>query len=399
MSFMAGLGITSEKAAVVVEFGSRYTRVGFSGETGPRAICRTPENFCRASVDQIGEFLLWLFHIHLQISPRERRLLVVEDINEPRVFREKLVEVALKRIALPGLVFLPRPVASLTATGILSSTGIVAQLGWSGVNITGVIHGVPQIWNQQESTIGGEFLLDEFRKKVDPNKTVTEDFLEDVLSRLCFLRSRAHLLNPPETLKKQDEKTITIDVDSKNVLNVKRSAVRDTVELLVDRRAEDETISTKILDLVLESPIDNRRALAAHIILSGGLAKIKGIRRRVLEQIKEQLKEERFKKLQDLRFSIVDMPCQSNCISWLGGAIYASGESTWRTQIDLANCTLPKEETDERRLAQEIDPSRIPDWCGADLPEPKQKLSSTPSFTTIHNSPIRRMLQISKIPK
>ena len=95
-----------------------------SGETGPRAICRTPENFCRASVDQIGEFLLWLFHIHLQISPRERRLLVVEDINEPRVFREKLVEVALKRIALPGLVFLPRPVASLTATGILSSTGI-----------------------------------------------------------------------------------------------------------------------------------------------------------------------------------------------------------------------------------------------------------------------------------
>ena len=200
------------------------------------------------------------------------------------------------------------------------------------------------------------------------------------------------------------------------MLNVKRSAVRDTVELLFDRRAEDETISTKILELLLESPIDNRRALAAHIILSGGLAKIKGIRRRVLEQIKEQLKEERFTKLQELRvnfvlfqplltwkfqFSIVDMPCESNCISWLGGAIYASGESTWRTQIDLANCALPKEETGdvEKRLPAEIDPTRIPDWCGADLPEPKLKLSSTPSFTTIHNSPIRRMLQISKIPK
>jgi hypothetical protein len=231
--------------------------------------------------------------------------------------------------------------------------------------------------------------------------TVAEDFLEDVISRLGFLRSREHLFNPPETLEKQDAKTITIDVDSKNVLNVKRSAVRDTVELLFDRRAEDETISTKILDLLLESPIDNRRALAAHIILSGGLAKIKGIRKRVLGQIKEQLKEERFKKLQELRFSIVDMPCESNCISWLGGAIYASGESTWRTQIDLANCALPKEELDEveKRLPAEIDPTRIPDWCGADLPEPKLKLSSTPSFTTIHNSPIRRMLQISKIPK
>jgi len=137
---MAGLGITSEKAAVVVEFGSRYTRVGFrylgylfsstifyvnlSGETGPRAICRTPANLRRASVDEIGEFLLWLYHIHLQISPRERRLLVVEEINEPREFRERLVEAALKRIALPGLVFLPRPVAAITTTGILSSTGI-----------------------------------------------------------------------------------------------------------------------------------------------------------------------------------------------------------------------------------------------------------------------------------
>lgn len=73
-------------------------------------------------------------------------------------------------------------------------------------------------------------------------------------------------------------------------------------------------------------------------------------------------------------------------------------------QMDLANCALNKEEVKEESNSSKIDTTRIPDWYAgaADLPEPKQKLSSlstvTPSFTTM-NSPIRRMLQISNIPK
>ena len=34
MSFLAGLGITSEKPPIVIEFGARYTKAGFSGESG-----------------------------------------------------------------------------------------------------------------------------------------------------------------------------------------------------------------------------------------------------------------------------------------------------------------------------------------------------------------------------
>ena len=34
MSFLAGLGITSEKPPIVIEFGTRYTKAGFSGESG-----------------------------------------------------------------------------------------------------------------------------------------------------------------------------------------------------------------------------------------------------------------------------------------------------------------------------------------------------------------------------
>ena len=70
MSFLAGLGITSEKPPIVIEIGVRFTKVGFSGETGPRIIVHTPTHFERATVDEIGEFMLWIYNIHLQISPR-----------------------------------------------------------------------------------------------------------------------------------------------------------------------------------------------------------------------------------------------------------------------------------------------------------------------------------------
>ena len=42
MSFLAGLGFTSEKPPIVIEFGTRYTKAGFGGEPGPRVIVATP---------------------------------------------------------------------------------------------------------------------------------------------------------------------------------------------------------------------------------------------------------------------------------------------------------------------------------------------------------------------
>ena len=42
MSFLAGLGFTSEKPPIVIEFGTRYTKAGFGGEAGPRVIVATP---------------------------------------------------------------------------------------------------------------------------------------------------------------------------------------------------------------------------------------------------------------------------------------------------------------------------------------------------------------------
>ena len=53
-------------------------------------------------MEDIAGFFLWLYNVHLQISPRERRLTIVEKTSETEEFRAKIGHVALKFIAVPG---------------------------------------------------------------------------------------------------------------------------------------------------------------------------------------------------------------------------------------------------------------------------------------------------------
>jgi len=392
MSFLAGLGITSEKPPIVIEIGVRFTKVGFSGETGPRIIVHTPTHFEQATVDEIGEFMLWIYNIHLQISPRERRLLFVEKLLEKSAVREDLTRVALNRLAVPGVVFLSRPVAAVTCAGIASNTALTVNIGWEGLSVTPVVHGVPMIWNQTNSPIGGKYFAEQLKSrtlKINPDfdADMGIEMFDDIVARLGYIRDIADITNPSPTLMKQDETLTNIDIDGRRVLRVKRGDISEVVEHVFTRFNEDSSLPTMVLESLLETPIDSRRALAGNLILSGGGARMPGLERRLLQEIETQVKTPRYSKLQNLDFILTDMPCHSNCVSWLGGAIYAAGESVWRNQIDLAGLKVGNGEEEF---------GNIPDWCGNPLPEPKLP-SSRPSLAT--QSPIRRMLQISKINK
>ena len=54
------------------------------------------------------------------------------------------------------------------------------------------------------------------------------------------------------------------------------------------------------MDALLEAPIDSRRALAGNIILGGGLSRLPGLARRLLQEIDERIKEEKYQKLKNL---------------------------------------------------------------------------------------------------
>ena len=129
-------------------------------------------------------------------------MLFVEKLSESTIFRENLTKCALNRLAVPGVVFLSRPVAAVTCAGINLNTALVANLGWRGITVTPVVHGVPLVWNQRQSEIGAEYLCAEFKKRSIQENPEFEDLdlnlFDDILARLGYIRDFDQLQNPTQ---------------------------------------------------------------------------------------------------------------------------------------------------------------------------------------------------------
>ena len=100
------------------------------------------------------------------------------------------------------MVFLTRPVAAVTASGIPSNSGLSVNLGWGSLSVTPVVHGVPMIWNEQMSQLGAEAFIKQLKKatlEINENfETIDDDFIDDVIARIGFIRGIEDAQNPRE---------------------------------------------------------------------------------------------------------------------------------------------------------------------------------------------------------
>ena len=87
--------------------------------------------------------------------------------------------------------------AAVTCAGINSNTALVANLGWSGITVTPVVHGVPLIWNERQSGIGAEYLCEEFKKRSIVENPEFENLdlnlFDDIIARLGYIRGLENL--------------------------------------------------------------------------------------------------------------------------------------------------------------------------------------------------------------
>ena len=77
-----GIGVIAEKHAVVLEVGAAFTKVGYAGEASPRAIIRSPnlKELGTEFHDTVVAFVHKLYFEHLLVNPKDRRVVLVEDI-------------------------------------------------------------------------------------------------------------------------------------------------------------------------------------------------------------------------------------------------------------------------------------------------------------------------------
>ncbi|KAG8229891.1 hypothetical protein J437_LFUL009755 [Ladona fulva] len=164
------VSLTSEKSAVVIEIGSAYTKCGFAGESSPRCIVES-----KVKIQDTGEerlissyrneedlynlllhFVHYLYFKHLLVSPKDRRVVIVESLLSPTPFRETLAKVLFHHYEVLSLFYVPSHLVSLYTLGV--STALVVDMGYKETVVIPVYEGVPILSSWEAQPLAGEIV-------------------------------------------------------------------------------------------------------------------------------------------------------------------------------------------------------------------------------------------------
>ncbi|CAH1790732.1 unnamed protein product [Owenia fusiformis] len=406
MPLFEGVAYGGEKSAVIVDIGGAYTKCGFGGEPAPR--CIIPSDVIKQSgetrkvtvfkneaelYDNLVDFLHRLYFRHLLVNPKDRRVVVVESVLCPSVFRNTLAKVLFKHYEVPSVLFAPSHLMALFTLGI--SSGLVLDAGLTETLVLPIYESIPILKAWQAVPLAGNAIHSRLESQLLETGIITTDesekrplssalgslsqsTLEDIKVRCCFVTrmDRAKQLQDAQLqesgLQEVDPTKIPtpppgVDypLDGGKILHIDGKIRENSCEVLFERDNDEKSIATLILDAILECPIDIRRVLAENIVVVGGTAMLPGFQHRLLAEVHELVEQQRYRdKLAIRSFKLHKPPSKANFTVWLGGAIFGALEI-------LGSRSISKEAYNENNT--------IPDWSTLSdnllsEPEPSEKL-------------------------
>lgn len=368
----------NDKNIVILEFGRQYTRCGFAGEPAPRAIIKTA---CRdkdgnqvslheiTKLDELqirlGEFIETIYFSHLAVSPKEKKVVIVESVFCRSIFRNTITRLFFEQFNVPAILFVPDHLMALATLG--RSTGLVVDIGAIEAVSMAVVDGVTLLDGAQFASLGAKTLdaliSDELKKSNPRINDLKPEIVEDIRIKACFVapferglkmtndklkRSKEiqgesiriaeeqnqeisiGTLENCYFLSEQDDNspaTVCYSLGGQKMISVPGNLREGTCEIFFEIFGHEHSITTMIVETILMAPIDCRRSLAENIIVIGGLANLPGLEHRLFEELKSIDKYERFRRKIPDKFQFHKAICPKNYISWLGASMFCTPSS------------------------------------------------------------------------
>lgn len=374
----------NEKNIVVLEFGRHYTRCGFAGEPAPRSIVKST---CMRTVTRedgqqvkqqaylyqlknttelkgcLGEFIEKIYFSHLAVSPKEKKVVIVESVFCRSIFRVTLVQVLFERFNVPAILFVPDHLMALATLG--HTTGLVLDIGAVEATSIAVVNGVTLLDVAQFASLGSEtidsVITDEVtRYNPTAKDLLTPEVVEDIRVRTCFiapfergleltrykLRRSKEIHTEAIRVAEENNQEISIgtmydcyflpDSDEKSpkslnyslcghkIVDVPGNLREGACEILFEIFGHEHSLTTLVVETILSAPIDCRRCLAENVLVIGGLANLPGLEQRLFDELKNIDKYERFRRKIPDTFKFHKPICPSNYVAWLGASMFCT---------------------------------------------------------------------------
>lgn len=382
MPLYEGIGLISEKHAVVLDIGSAYTKIGFAGEVGPRAIVPTqvvdPKSNkevnifpCSDRETMLRLLLEFIHHIHfkhLLVNPKDRRIVIVESVLASTLFRETLAKVLFEHYEVSSVLFVPSHLMVLFTLGIASA--LVMDVGYEETQVFPIYEGIVMLNSGESVPLAGKAIHDSLRKLLmkqctvqgsekkvplsESDVTLPESTLEDIKVRSCFVTTleRGHVLQSIDENKMGSyvaPSDIRYPLLGDKVMHIQGQVREQAAEVLFELDNDYQSLASIILNTIMKSPIDMRCILAENIVVAGGTSMIQGFKQRLKTELHYLLQRPPYQNaLAIKKFKFHRLPAKENYAVWLGAAVFGA------TDV-LTTRSLTREIYLQDRY--------VPDWC------------------------------------
>ncbi|KAI8437796.1 hypothetical protein MSG28_012025 [Choristoneura fumiferana] len=348
MALYEGIALIQEKQAVVLDLGSEYTKFGFTGEAAPRCIVRSEfwspglrgykRVFDYKDDEELYDNLVHMLHLlyfrHVLVNPKERRVVVVESLLTPTRFRETLAKVLFTHYEVSGVAWADS--GRLCALTLGAPAALVLEVGAREAEVCAVIHGCVVLRSLQAAPRGALRVRTELARLLaeDGAPALTDHVLEDIMVKTCLVTTRERAQQWASDSPPTPAKSVRYPLAGAGrgrggpggAVTVEGRARELSAEPLFAEDGEYCSLQDLLLQCIMQSPIDCRRALAENILVCGGGAALPGLRSRLREELAHALTEPPYcdrLHLTSLKFH--SAPAHANSVAWLGGAAAGGG--------------------------------------------------------------------------
>ncbi|XP_053615567.1 actin-related protein 10 [Plodia interpunctella] len=338
MALYEGIALIQEKQAVVLDLGYDYTKFGFTGEAAPRCIirsefwCPTERRFKRVHeyktpeelYDNLVQMLHLLYFRHVLVNPKERKVVVVESLLTPTLFRETLAKVLFNHYEVSGVVWADSP--RLCALTLGTAVSLIVSIGAREAEVAAVVHASVVLRALQSQPLAARAIHDELARLLDEDNGqelhLSDDVIEDIKVKTCFVIPRARALQWSSASPPAGAAAVRYPRAGRSAVAVSGRARELAAEPLFARDNELASLPDIVLQCIMQCPIDARRALADNILVTGGTAALPGLRARLAQELKVLVTQPPYNEhLYIQSFKFHSAPAHCNTTAWVGGAV------------------------------------------------------------------------------
>ena len=389
---------------IIIDFGIRFTKVGFEGESEPRKIIPTPllvnlEDFFEEKTQnfnilsflnntletklEIEEFACYIINDVLQLFKTDSKFKLICIILFDLDLKDNFKEIYLSFIKyiyetfpfISSIKIIPKKIFPVFVSGYFS--GIILNSGYLFSTVTIVNNGL----SLYSSKVGfGSCDIQKFLYNIILNdkkgmdivpKTDIENFkkklvkhMDDILVRVSYIMNKK--VSNEYKQKKENEKETYSNVsfyDDLHAFNISFNSRVIVGEKLFGENSEYNFAYIVLKALLEKVPCEIRRKIGSNIILSGGMTMLNGFYQRFVDEISYVVNNPEFLRLNgiknDLHVHKIIYP--RNILTWVGASLFLNFNN-----LNFAGNEINREENEvinkdliETELVNLLDNSRI----------------------------------------